>query len=60
VAWTNDGSVAELAVRAPTVAWSRATGGRILARDAGDGVADGVTRVPYGPEPVFVRFEDHG
>lgn len=55
VAWTHDGATASLAVRAPSVEWIQTLGRRHTVRDAADGRADGVTRVPYGPDPVFVR-----
>jgi len=61
VAWTNDGTLATLAVRAGAVERTRSQGGATLvARDASDGQADGVTHVPYGPEPVFVRLVEPG
>jgi hypothetical protein len=55
VAWTNDGSQARLTVRAPSVEWVQTLGNRHVVRDASDGRLDGVTLVPYGPDPVFVR-----
>lgn len=55
VAWTNDGTLARLAVRAPAAERTRVNGVRIVVRDEADGALDGVTLVPYGPEPVFVR-----
>jgi hypothetical protein len=55
VAWTSDGSQARLAVRAPSVEWIQTLGNRHIVRDTADGRLDGMTHVPYGPDPVFVR-----
>ncbi|MCB0215176.1 MAG: hypothetical protein H6648_01430 [Caldilineae bacterium] len=55
VAWTLDGSSAQLDVRAPEAEWVHALGNRRLLRDASDGRRDGITRIPYGADPVFVR-----
>lgn len=56
VAWTHDGSLARLAVRAPSVEWIQTLGNRHTVRDAADGRADGITEVPYGADPVYVRL----
>ncbi len=55
VAWTDDGGQARLAVRAPSVEWIQTLGNRLIVRDSADGRIDGLTHVPYGPDPVFVR-----
>jgi len=53
-AWSNDGVVRHLALRAPGAWRTRAMGGRLLVTDEADGALDGVTHVPFGREPVFV------
>ncbi len=55
VAWTRDGSMARLAVRAPSVEWIQTLGNRYHVRDGADGRVDGLTEVPYGADPVYVR-----
>ncbi len=54
VAWTEAGQ-ASLNIRAPEVEWVHALGNRRRLQDAADGRSDGMTRVPYGADPVFIR-----
>jgi hypothetical protein len=61
VAWTNDETVVTLPVRAGAVERTRSQGGAsLVATDASDGRVDGVTHVPYGSEPVFLRLLEAG
>ncbi|MFN2114080.1 MAG: hypothetical protein ACK2T6_00055 [Anaerolineae bacterium] len=55
VAWTSDGSVAHIELRTPGARRTRVTGASHVVRDNADGKEDGLTHVPYGPEPVFVE-----
>jgi hypothetical protein len=55
VAWTNDGSVASLELRVSGAQRTRILGPSHAVRDESDGLIDGLTHVPYGPEPVFVQ-----
>jgi hypothetical protein len=55
VAWTLDGSTGTLAIRAAAVERIQYLGNRVIARDAADGRLDGITHVPYGADPVYVR-----
>ena len=59
VAWTDDGSIRRLVLRAPAADRVRMLGQTHRVRDASDGQIDGLTHVPYGPEPVFVRVLEH-
>lgn len=54
VAWTRDGGQASLVLRAPGVDWVQTLGNRRHVRDEADGRLDGITRVPYGPDPIYV------
>ena len=55
IAWTEDGSNATLKIRAASVERIHILGNRSVIHDASDGTADGITTVPYGVDPVFVR-----
>lgn len=55
VAWTNDGETATLEVEAPAAERIHYMGSRVVARDESDGRLDGITRIPYGADPIYVR-----
>ena len=56
VAWTEDGSSRWLSL--PTLQAERvhALGNRSILRDETDGKLDGMTEIPYGADPVFIRI----
>jgi len=57
VAWT-DGPRAVLELPAPAVLRVHFMGGRLVLRDTADGSSDGITRVPYGADPVYLLLLD--
>lgn len=55
VAWS-DGSAEVLAIPATAVERVHFMGSRVTVRDVADGVADGVTHVPFGTDPIYLIF----
>ncbi len=59
VAWSV-GPAEVLAIPADSVERIHFLGNRVLVRDSADGVADGVTHVPFGTDPIYVIFAAGG